>query len=382
MIKLVIKYLTDTITDEELLTLFDWLKSRKNQHIFKVLSKVNQNLDLSYMPIDVESAYQKTFGVSENIERPTRKKYRIFAKYAAILIVLFSTVLGIRSLLNTYGSGKADNNPKITLEIGEGALHTLEKNGSGTIFNEKNISIATLKQGTLVYNSSKKSEIDSTLNQLTVPYGKRFELKLSDGSTIFLNAGSRLKYPRFFTGQNNREVYLEGEAFFNIQENKSQPFIVHTEKMNVRVYGTKFNVTNYKDDNQVSAVLTEGSIAVYNPILPFNEEKLLVIKPGQRVATSNDVFIVQEIDPEKYIAWSENKLHFVNDRFGEIIKKLERHFNTVIENRSPQLNDLRYTGTFTTETLTQILDAFRSHTAFEYKLTKNKIIIEDTTSKQ
>ena len=381
MIKLVIKYLTDTITDEELLTLFDWLQSRKNQHIFKVLAKVNQNLDLGYMPIDVESAYQKTFGVSENIERPAREKYRIFAKYAAILIVLFSTVLGIRSLLNTYGSGKADNDSKTTLEIGEGALHTLDKNGSGTIFNEKNISIATLKQGTLVYNSSNKSEIDSTLNQLTVPYGNRFELKLSDGSTIFLNAGSRLKYPSFFTGQNSREVYLEGEAFFNIQENKSQPFVVHTEKMNVRVYGTKFNVTNYKDDNQVSAVLTEGSIAVYDPVLPFNVEKTLVLKPGQRVATSNDMFIVQEIDPEKYIAWSENKLHFVNDRFGEIMKKLERHFNTVIENRSPQLNDLRYTGTFTTETLTQILDAFRSHTAFEYKLTKNKIIIEDVASK-
>ncbi len=380
MKQLVIKYLTDTISKEELNVLQDWLQLPKNQEYFKNEVHANQILDFSYSSIDVEEAYQKALGFSKTNETPIRKIFRNLHKYAAVAIIAVLLSIGIHSLVKR-------NNPNlpnsiieiaspVTLQFEDGTLQVLDENTRKSITNTVGEKIAEQELGKLVYEQSSKAYPKLTYNRLKVPFGKRFELKLADGSYILLNAGSELRYPQSFAGLDSRNVFLEGEAYFNVEENPNQPFIVHTKKMNLRVFGTKFNVSNYRNDDNTSAVLTEGSIAVYDPANTFDEQDYLLIEPGQQVITQKDGFVVREVNTEKHIAWSNDKLHFVNDRFGDIIKEMERHYGISIVNKSPELDDMRYTGTFTTETVIQVLDTFKSTTYFEYQVETDKIIIK------
>lgn len=380
MKQLVIKYLTDTISKEELKALQDWLQLPKNQEYFKNAVQANQILDTSYTSIDVEEAYQKALGLSETNNTPIRKIFRNLHKYAAVAIIAVVLSIGIYSLVKRNNPDLPNSITEIAspviLEFEDGTIKVLDENARKSITNTLGEKVAEQEFGKLVYEKSSKAHPNLAYNRLKVPFGKRFELKLADGSSILLNAGSELRYPRSFASLDSRNVFLEGEAYFEVEENQNQPFIVHTEQMNVRVFGTKFNVSSYQNEDNPTAVLTEGSIAVYNPSNTFDEQDYLLIKPGQQVTAQKDGFVVREVHTEKHIAWSKDKLYFVNDRFGDIIKELERHFDIRIINKSPELDDMRYTGTFTTETLIQVLDTFKSATYFEYQVETDKIIIK------
>ncbi|PHQ61138.1 MAG: hypothetical protein COC08_06100 [Maribacter sp.] len=383
---LVIKYLTDTISDEELKTLQDWSQHPENQKYFKAMVRTNQNLDFTYDPIDIEHAYQKVIGLSGHDKISKKKHYRAIYKYAAVAVVLITMSFGIYSLIKRddvmIANSITETAPQINLKLQDGTFLILDENSKNAITNMKGETVANQEYGKLLYEQTNKIGSDSTYDHLTVPLGKRFELKLSDGSVVYINAGSQLKYPQSFIGLSSRGVYLEGEAFFDVKENKSKPFIVHTKKMNIRVFGTKFNVSSYQNENETSAVLTEGSIAVYDPSKTFNEKSSFFIKPGQQVITKENGFVIREVNTEKHIAWSNNQLYFSNDRFGDIIKELERHYNIRIENKSLELNDLKYTGTFSMETISQVLNTFQRTTPFEYQIDNGEIIIKVEGSKQ
>jgi transmembrane sensor len=378
--QLVIKYLTDTLSKEELKALQDWLKLPKNQEYFKNAVRANQILDFSYTSIDKEEAYQKALGLSETNNTPIRKIFRILHKYAAVAIIAVALSIGVYSLVKKDSPDLPDSITEIaspvTLEFEDGTFQVLDENTRRSITNTLGEKVATQEFGKLVYEKSSKANLNLAYDRLKVPFGKRFELRLADGSSILLNAGSELRYPRSFTGLDSRNLFLEGEAYFDVEENQNQPFIVHTEQMNVRVFGTKFNVSNYRNEDSPTAVLTEGSIAVYDPSNTLDEQDYILIKPGQQVTAQKDGFVVREVHTEKHIAWSKDKLYFVNDRFGDIIKELERHYDIRIINKSPELDDLRYTGTFTSETLIQVMDTFKSTTYFEYQVKTDKIIIK------
>ncbi|MCL6266727.1 FecR family protein [Flagellimonas myxillae] len=382
---LVIKYLTDVLTDEELETLQEWLKIPENQKYFKDMVKASHRLDLANNPFDVDQAYRKTFGLSTQPKMESKKMYYTIAKYAAAILVLVATFFIINLIVDKPNGEDAlstdEIQSEITLELEDGTLHELEKGAEHDIANDAGKTIAHQENGNLVYSKTDQTNIDPTFHILKVPYASRFEVQLSDGSIILLNAGSQLKYPVSFEGLANRNVYLEGEAYFKVAQSKNQPFVVHTEKMNITVFGTEFNVSNYKNDLVVSAVLAEGSIVVSNPSLPENKANSIEIKPGQRVATKNNNFVVQEVNVEEFIAWTKNRLDFYNERFEDILRKLERHFDVNIENNSPELNDRRYTGTFTTETLEEILNLFKRHTPFQYEVANKNITIWSSPTK-
>ena len=146
--------------------------------------------------------------------------------------------------------------------------------------------------------------------------------------------------------------------------------------MDIRVLGTTFNVSSYKNENNTSAVLVEGSVGVYRPSGGFDIEKSIVISPRQQVVIQSNEFSVKEVNVEKHIAWIQGRLYFVNDRFENIVKEMERHYNVVIENNTPVLNEVRYTGTFESETVEEVLNTFRKNTDFEYYKEGGKIVIK------
>src|SRR5690606_32319879 len=130
---------------------------------------------------------------------------------------------------------------QITLEFEDGTIKVLDATSSRILSNGKGNVVVKQEENRLNYEN--KDSITETLkyNQLSVPYGKQFELMLSDGSHVFLNSGSKLRYPVNFLKDTPRNVYLEGEAYFSIQKDEARPFTVITDDMNTRVHGTKFN---------------------------------------------------------------------------------------------------------------------------------------------
>lgn len=375
MEEIIVKYITNVkISREELQSLKIWLSNPENKKQFKELIKVNQGIDATYHNVDVERAYQKTKKIIEEDNKVIKFKLnKIFFKYVAAILVFFSISFGIYStLFNT----KMELSNEITLKLGDGTLMQIDVNNDNQLINEKGEVIAQVKNGVLLVFSKANLASINNLSQLNVPYGKKIEVKLPDSTLIKLNSGSQLKLYQSFLGKKNRNVFLEGEAYFDVTKNKDLPFIVHTKNMNIRVLGTRFNVSSYDDDKNAFVALEEGSVAVDKPSGSFDKEKSIIIKPGEKVIVKNEKFEVNKANIEKDIAWSKGQLYFKNDRFEDIIKELERHYNVVIENNSENLNDVRYTGTFTTESLFELLNTFKELSKFEFEIIEKRAFIK------
>ena len=381
MKEIIIKYLTDTITIEELTALHKWLKKPEHQKQFKELVKVNQRLDMGYQKIDSEKAFNRILSEITQKRSKVKHLYKRAFKYAAIAILLIATGIGVYTIVqpDTGVPSESFTNtaPEITLELEDGTVKVLDENSRSSISNAEGEVVVDQEYDKLLYKDEEESATAALeFNKLTVPYGKRFKLELSDGTIVFLNAGTTIRYPRFFSDPESRQVYLNGEAYFKVTRNEEQPFIVNTEEMNVQVLGTRFNVSSYGNENNTSVVLEEGSVGVYEPFETFNKEENIIITPGQQAVIQNEIFTVQEVNVEKHIAWTEGRLYFVNDRFEVIIRELERHYNIRIENNYPELNNARYTGTFLTETIIEVLNTFKENTQFEYKIEGDVVIIQ------
>lgn len=331
-------------------------------------------------PEDFQSMWENIMERKDQPAKARPKVWKIVAQIAAVFIGLAVIGYGIYLFKNPDGAEMAVNEvtSAITLELQDGTVVTLDENTSGVISMEGSREIARQNQQELVYERSATATDpigeDLVYNTLAVPYGKKFELTLSDGTHIYLNSGSSLRYPVRFLNQAPRDVYLDGEAYFTVTSDESHPFTVHTHELNTRATGTEFNVSSYENDHNTFTVLVEGSVQVYDKI---NEGEGLFtpVEPGQRALFEDGKITVEAANVDKYTAWITGKLLFTDDRFDLILKKLERHFDVKIENRFLELNNKRFTGTFRNETLDQILTVFNAHTPFEYTTNGDRIII-------
>lgn len=183
---------------------------------------------------------------------------------------------------------------------------------------------------------------DIELNTLYVPAGQRAKLTLEDGSTVWLNANSTLKYPSHFA-KNKRLVEIEGEAFFDVALNEKKPFVVSTKKMDIEVLGTQFNVNSYSDTDVVKTELLNGSVKVQ---MKDNELNTVTLKPNEQVTIIENSMIVSEISNSEHFLWIEGIYSFDNERLLDIINKLQLYYDVKIVVEDPELFDVRYTGKF------------------------------------
>lgn len=241
---------------------------------------------------------------------------------------------------------------------------------------------------------------------INVPFGAKSELQLPDGSKIWVNSGSVVRYP---TELDAKEVnlYLEGEAFFDIVKNPKRVLNVKTSTINIQVHGTSFNVKSYIDEDVVETTLLEGSISITGQVgnkvikepvyLKPNEQAILTksvehfeIEPKENREKEEAVWqkeievlpkeqvrleVVKGIDTEEFVMWKDNILVFKNERFEDLAIKLERWYDVEITIENETLKNSRYTGTFEKENVEQALYALSISLPFKYKIDKNKITI-------
>ncbi len=239
------------------------------------------------------------------------------------------------------------------------------------------------------------AEVAATPKEVATKNGVSTKMILPDGSTVWLNAGSKLDYTRIGKS-GNREVQLTGEAFFDIVKNPKRPFIIHTSKIDVKVLGTKFNVKAYPEDKTVETSLVQGSVEVFVKNRPG--EKFL-LKPNQKLVLLNNAetdvlpkatlnrsakLPIIAIDHLTYrnndtmaveTSWMQNKLVFENEAFAEVARKMERWYDVRIQFRNKTLEDELLNGDFRKETLKQALEALRITTDFRYKIEDKTVLI-------
>ncbi|MEN9909519.1 MAG: hypothetical protein RLZZ540_2668 [Bacteroidota bacterium] len=287
-------------------------------------------------------------------------------QYAAVFVGLLSLVyvFQYKTPTQTKTVIPAD---AIQLVLENGDIQILSPNGKQQIIKKNGEVVASQKENEISYRSAKSMD-KLVYNEIKIPYGKTFVITLSDGTMVNMNAGSSLKYPVQFIKGHNREVVLEGEAFFDVTKDKKHPFIVKTRGVDVRVLGTKFNVSSYKEDAEINTVLVEGSVSLSTEATP-NKKAMLV--PGEKGTWNNQksTIAVEKVDTRIYTEWMSGEIVFRKTAFRDIIIKLERSYNVTIENNKKELLDKKFNASFNKniESIEVVLEAMSKIQSFTYK---------------
>lgn len=270
--------------------------------------------------------------------------WRKIASIAALFIG-FGLIAGVYFNKNTV-----NNIPEnaITLELEDGTIKVINENSSAIqVLNNEGQIVGKQEGGKLVYNKDGERDI-LAYNTLKVPYGKTFKIELSDGSTVQLNSGSSLKYPVKFIEGKDRLVYVVGEAYLDVEKDSVNPFIVNVNELNVKVFGTQFNVHAYPEDNVTEVVLVEGSVGLYKEEDKAFDKSINYLTPGFKASfskTSKEITKTPVLT-NIYTSWIAGELVFRDMDFDNILRKLERFYDIEITNDNHSLSGQKFQASF------------------------------------
>lgn len=222
-------------------------------------------------------------------------------------------------------------------------------------------------------NRSERKELSSLYNTINVPYGERSQICLYDGTKVWLNSGTKFRYPVVFS-RNTRDVSIEGEAYFNVATDSKHPFVVSAGQLKVEVLGTSFNVCAYPEDNEFSTTLDEGSVNAINT----TTGKGVKLNPGEQVILNRETNVLKrlKVDTELFTSCKDNLLKFEDAPFEEVIKKMERWYDVKIT-VDPSINAKeRYTMTIKTESLREMLQLVARTTKINYEIKGNTVYLK------
>lgn len=367
------------ITDEELLELEQWRSiSMANQQFYqKFMQQAGLNKRLEQAD-ELETEYY----LNELMDRiqidghqPVRKIYS-WKKYAAILTI----PLLVGAAFYFIGKQKTEPNKEV--------IAAASKKESGIILftsDGKKVSLDKVKKvdnGAIVSENNDQELVYANdgvatgqIHTIVVPAQRDFKIVLSDGSTVWLNAGTTFSYPATFSGK-NREVTLDGEAFFEVKHNEKQPFLVRTNGIAVEDLGTSFNIKSYKNDYKILTTLVSGKAKV---VSDADATKSAMLTPGYQSAyySSNGQMNVKAIDVEPVIAWKEGKFVFERQRLGDIMNDISRWYGLEINFANEELKKLEFSGTIDKdEPQDKIFHVLESTGKVKFRINENKINVQ------
>lgn len=320
--EIIIKFLTGEANSEEQAALKNWISAsadnKKEFETYSALWNKSKTMVLSH-PMDIESLLRKT--KKQIAEFQTKKRWLVYLQQAAaVLILAFSF-----SFLYTYFSNK-----------------TTETTAEQLISQE-----------------------------VRAAFGTHTKVNLADGTTVWLNSGSSLRFPITFSTSEERRVELNGEGYFDVTPNPGKPFIVNTEKLNVKVYGTRFNVLAYDGYDEMTVVLEEGKVALEKEYAAGPKE-LMVLKPNDIVeyhASENKLYHFSTNNLKRYTAWKDGFIVFYGDHINKVVQTLEHWYNVDFEIKDEALQNYSFTATFKGETLEQVLKLLSLSSPIAYEIT-------------
>ncbi len=368
----------EDVEKQELLTFVDEYPAVVSAEIMKMIAdheNVKDEADMDKWSVIADRIV--------SVDRPHSVKKMKFSLYfrwaaAAIFIVALTTVLTVykeKKEVHVFASDIAPGGNKAILTLADGKKISLSDAANGDLIKQAGLSISKTADGQLVYNVEKTDRIldNAKMNTISTPNGGEWQIRLPDGSTVWLNAASSLEYPLDIGVDKNRIVKLNGEAYFEVAKDAARPFIVETEKQKLEVLGTHFNVNSYPDEHTTRTTLLEGSVRISDV---KNLSASEILKPGEQSVLSGNGIKVNAVNTDESIAWKNGYFKFDNEKQESIMRKISRWYNVQVEYADQEAKEVMYYGTMSRfEKISQVLRKFEQTGEVRFDLKGNKLIV-------
>ena len=344
---LIARKLDDGLLPMEETELSDWLaEDVKHEEVYAEIKKIRDRTKLLHRDFAPDTEH-----VLKRIKRERVRQigFRYWWKYAALFILPLSVALVLWQGMKNEAEEEHRQFSAVSRPGGERAILKLY-NGktvvldstmkSSLIAHEANVRIEMDSNHLLRYSSHHSIEManDNKNNELIIPKGGEYQVVLADGTKVWLNSASRLIYPQSFMGK-ERRVVLSGEAFFDVTHDAERPFVVETSRMNVKVLGTRFNVNDYDDNEEVSTTLVNGSVEIVS-----GDQQAFRLVPGEQAYGKENELEKREVNVRLYTSWIDGKFLFNNTELEEIAKQISRWYDVEIFFSSESVKKVRFTG--------------------------------------
>lgn len=379
VIELIRSYLLGTISKADEEKLEQWMeKSEQNRNFCEEIKQDKRFAEEypRFCSVDIEKGWSH---FEQHVKsKKQNQRLRVF-KYAAAIVLPFAVGFAVWLLYRggeesiqmtskSIEAGKA----RATLILSEGTTVTLNSEKENEIEIDKDVKVKHTHEG-LVYNYAVVShEEEIKYNTLKVPRGGEFHLTLSDGTVVTLNSATILKYPVMF-GQQNRKVFLDGEAYFEVETDSVRPFYVETQGMQLRVYGTSFNMNTHRE-GEVQTVLVEGKVGIR--LSDSNQEYAL--KPGELACfnRNNKTVEIRSVNVKQYVAWTRGIFTFEDETLEQIMNTLSLWYNVEVFFQTNEVKQLHFSGHLERyDEIQNILNAITEATDVKFSVKERTIIV-------
>ncbi len=379
--ELILSYLREDISEEEMSRLRVWLdENERHQRLLEELrdKDVLQREIGEYVSFDTSRRWGQ---LKEVMEEPVRKGHSLLKVWGAVAAVVVAFVGGLLYWQMT-GSPQPEVKQVAIARIEQGGMRAVLITETGqqvvlqglkdTCLNITGTETLNIREdGSLKYSLSALSSM-SEWHTLRIPKGGEYKIVLDDGTEIWLNSASELKYPAHFVG-NERRVQLTGEAYFQVARNEAAPFIVETRDMDVKVLGTSFNVSVYEDEESCHATLVEGRVEVNDKV---NGEKV-VLTPGKQALLRGGEMTVREVNTKLYTLWRLDRFTFASEDMEGVIRKLSRWYNVDFFFANSSMKQKRFTGSLPKYAdISQVLKMIEMTTDIKFEIKEHTIMIQ------
>ena len=352
-----------------------WLKEKNHVELLDEIAAIRQKLSgQSYG----ENGEEEFLHLEKSIYDQKSRRMTLRWSIAASIILLVGlfvgrTINGVRDMHEEQELAKnvmQSGTSKAILMMADGKEVVLEQGQNLNILLNERVRVATSNRG-IVYEEHGKGVVTEEYNKLTTPIGGEYSLVLSDGTKVFLNADSELKYPVEFS-DGKRIVDLKGEAYFEVHKDSLRPFVVRVNGAEVTVLGTSFNVNTYGDDGQIYTTLVNGAVRVSS----VKNGQAEVLKPGMQsvMDVQSGQLTVREVDVEPYVAWREGRFVFRAMTLDLIMRQLQRWYDFEVFYQNPELKDYEFRGVIKRDMdLDKVLSVIKVTTNVDFEV-KGKVI--------
>lgn len=377
---LVGKYLGGTLTEEEERTLEDWLSSsEKNRAWFERVTTKSYRIKkgTDSRSVNIEDGWKAL--ENKRAVRQNRRLWVSWGRYAAMFILPLVAAI---FLYQRYYSHEDKVELVQTITPGTSKAMLILADGVPVVLEQQQEKVLKELDGTMINVMKEHISYEKMANddpgklvyhELVIPRGGEFSLTLSDGTEVYMNADSKLRFPTKF-GRNERVVELEGEAYFQVARNEKSPFIVKVASMEIEVLGTEFNVSAYPEDAVIQTTLVRGSVEVSSE----KSGESVILHPGEQSALNreNNSLNVSTVDVSYVMAWKEGRLRFKEKPLREVMKIISRWYDVEVVYEDEEVKDYPFGCNFNRHaTIEPLLKVFEATGTIETRIDGRKILI-------
>ena len=339
------KYKHDTLTSKERMFFDDWYRSQLAKE-----RTLPEEFATDYLELQTRILFKLNDQIDRTaqIEAPAGK--RLWTKIAVAASLIFALFTGGYIILQQQHPRQQNasvknqdilpGENKAVLTLANGTKVDLNAAGNGRLAEQGEISISKTADGEIVYSAEKLTgELEGAYNTISTPRGGRYRLTLADGTKVWLNAASSIRYPVSFSTR-ERKVETNGQLYFEVAHDQSRPFRVVSDGQTVEVLGTHFDVNSYPDESYIVTTLLEGSVKVYN----IDPKKFKILSPGKMAKNDKSQILISAADNEAAVAWKNNEFQFTGSDIQALMREFSRWYDVDVEylGEIPKINE--FTG--------------------------------------